>query len=66
MLNVPYTQTISTESRNVRIKKAYFVYLKEADQKSNTTINGIRKAILRLEEYTNFFYGLLPTKQLSV
>jgi integrase/recombinase XerD len=39
---------------NERIKKAYFVYLKEADQKSNTTINGIRKAILRLEEYTKF------------
>ena len=28
---------------NERIKKAYFVYLKEADQKSNTTINGMKK-----------------------
>tara|TARA_R110000737_G_scaffold347621_1_gene379522 strand:- start:234 stop:1322 length:1089 start_codon:yes stop_codon:yes gene_type:complete len=39
---------------NERIKKTYFIYLKEADQKSEATINGIRKAILRLEEYTEF------------
>jgi integrase/recombinase XerD len=39
---------------NERIKKAYFIYLKEADQKAEATINAIRKAILRLEEYTDF------------
>ncbi|MDM7976269.1 MULTISPECIES: site-specific integrase [Thalassospira] len=40
--------------QNERIKKAYFIYLKEADQKAETTIDAIRKAILRLEEYTGF------------
>lgn len=40
--------------QNERIKKAYFIYLKEADQKAEATINCIRKAILRLEEYTSF------------
>lgn len=39
---------------NERIKKAYFIYLKEADQKADATIDAIRKAILRLEQYTNF------------
>ena len=40
--------------QNERIKKAYFIYLKEADQKAETTIDATRKAILRLEEYTGF------------
>jgi integrase len=40
--------------KNERIKKAYFDYLKEADRKAETTINGIRKAILRYEVYTGF------------
>lgn len=44
----------SYNPENERIKKSYFIYLKEADQKSDSTINGIRKAILRLEEYTKF------------
>ena len=44
----------SINPQNERIKKAYFIYLKEANQKAETTIDAIRKAILRLEEYTNF------------
>ncbi len=39
---------------NERIKRAYYVYLKEADRKAETTVNAIRKAILRFEEYTQF------------
>lgn len=44
----------SYNPENERIKKTYFIYLKEADQKAEATINAIRKAILRLEEYTGF------------
>lgn len=40
--------------KNERIKKEYFRFLKEADQKAETTINGIRKAISRFEAYTEF------------
>lgn len=39
---------------NERIKKAYFRFLKEADRKSDSTIDGIRKAISRYETYTEF------------
>lgn len=39
---------------NERIKQTYFLFLKEADQKADSTIDGIRKAILRFEEYTGF------------
>jgi integrase len=38
--------------KNERIKKEYFRYLKEAAQKADSTIDGIRKAISRFEEYT--------------
>lgn len=39
-------------SENERVKKDYFIYLKEANRKAKTTINGVRKSILRYEEYT--------------
>ena len=39
-------------SKNERIKKDYFRFLKEADRKSESTIDGIRKAISRYETYT--------------
>lgn len=39
-------------SKNERIKKLYFQFLTEADGKASSTINGIRKAILRFEQYT--------------
>ncbi len=42
----------SYNPENERIKKSYFIFLKEANQKAETTINAIRKAILRYEEYT--------------
>lgn len=40
--------------KNERIKREYFRWLAEADCKSEKTIEGIRKAILRFEEYTRF------------
>ena len=39
-------------SRNERIKRDYFNLLKQADQLADATIEGIRKAILRFEEFT--------------
>lgn len=38
--------------RNERVKKEYFRFLKEADRKSQSTIDAIRKAISRFEIYT--------------
>lgn len=38
--------------QNERIKRAYFTLLKQADQMADTTIDGVRKALLRLEEST--------------
>jgi len=38
--------------KNERIKKDYFRFLKEADRKSEGTIDGVRKAISRYETYT--------------
>ena len=38
--------------KNERIKKEYFRFLKEADRKSESTIDGVRKAISRYEDYT--------------
>lgn len=42
----------SYNSKNERAKKDYFRFLKEADRKSDSTIDGIRKAISRYEDYT--------------
>lgn len=39
---------------NERIKKKYFVYLKEAKRQSARTIDNVRKSIMRLEEYLGF------------
>lgn len=41
-------------AKNERIKKAYLHLLKEADQKADATIDGVRKALHRFEEYTDF------------
>jgi integrase/recombinase XerD len=38
---------------NERIKKEYFRYLKEADRKADSSIDEVRKAILRYESYNN-------------
>ncbi|MGH6926057.1 MAG: tyrosine-type recombinase/integrase [Propylenella sp.] len=40
-------------AKNERIKKAYFDLLRDADQKSRPTIDGIRKAVLRFEQFTD-------------
>jgi hypothetical protein len=37
--------------KNERIKREYFRYQKEAGRKADSTIEGIRKAIGRFEEY---------------
>ena len=40
-------------AENERIKREYTEFLREADQKSEATVRGIEKAILRFEEYTS-------------
>ena len=37
--------------RNERIKKAYLVDLAEADQRGPATVDGVRKAISRFEQF---------------
>lgn len=39
---------------NERIKMEYCLYLKEADHKAESTLDGIRKAIARYEDYTDY------------
>ncbi|GGH39919.1 Site-specific recombinase XerD [Cribrihabitans marinus] len=39
---------------NERIKRDYAEFLCEADQKSEATVRGVEKAILRFEEYTGY------------
>mgnify|MGYP001799728481 CR=1 FL=1 len=41
-------------AENERIKRDYAEFLREADQKSETTVRGVEKAILRFEEYTEY------------
>ena len=41
-------------AENERIKHDYAEFLREADQKSETTVRGVEKAILRFEEYTGY------------
>ena len=41
-------------SKNERIKRAYFILLKQADQMADDTVDGVRKALLRFEEFTGF------------
>jgi hypothetical protein len=58
--------------RNERIKRDYFEFLRQADQKSEATVRGIEKALLRLEEHTGWVDFALykathgsPSKRLS-
>ena len=39
---------------NERIKRRYFVYLKEANRYSESTVDGVAKALSRFETYTKF------------
>ena len=41
-------------AKNERIKRQYFERLKEASQKSEATVNNVRKSLLRYESYTKF------------
>ncbi len=41
-------------AKNERVKKRYLNDLKEAEQRSGATIDGVRKALLRFEEHTAF------------
>jgi hypothetical protein len=41
-------------SRNERIKRAYFTYLAEAKGFSEATLDGVAKALNRFETYTRF------------
>lgn len=38
--------------RNERIKRDYFILLKQADQMADSTVDGIRKALSRYEDFT--------------
>jgi integrase/recombinase XerD len=40
--------------KNERIKREYYKFLREADRKAESTIDGIRKSILRFESYNCF------------
>jgi site-specific recombinase XerD len=40
--------------QNERIKREYFEFLRQADQKSESTVRGIEKALLRFEEHCEF------------
>ena len=51
-------------AENERIKRDYAEFLREADQKSDATVRGVEKAILRFEEYTGFAdFGRLNREQ---
>lgn len=45
---------IQFNPENERIKRRYFEYLKEADQKSEATIDNVAKSLLRYETVTKF------------
>ena len=40
--------------RNERIKREYFEFLRQADQKAETTVRSIERALIRFEEHTGF------------
>lgn len=46
--------TVKYHPKNERMKQTYYQYRKEADQKADSTIDAIRKAIVRFEQNTGF------------
>jgi integrase/recombinase XerD len=44
----------SHNAQNERLKRSYFVYLKEAKRHDDSTLDGVAKAIHRFESYTKF------------
>jgi len=55
--------TSNFNAQNERIKKQYFEYLEEAKKYSISTIDNIRKSVLRYEEYTKFKDFSISKKQ---
>jgi integrase/recombinase XerD len=60
------------DAQNERIKRRYFTFLKEAKRFSESSLDGVAKAIHRFESYTKFrdfgsfiFNRQLPSKQIS-
>lgn len=45
---------IKCNSKNERVKRDYFIWLKEACQKSESTIDNIRKALIKYEEFDQY------------
>ncbi|MCP3659608.1 MAG: site-specific integrase [Bacteroidetes bacterium] len=45
---------IKYNAENERIKRKYFIYLKEAFKKSQSTIDNIRKSLTRYEQFTEY------------
>ena len=58
---------IKYNSNNERVKREYYEYQKEANRKSNNTIDNIRKAIDRYERFTDFtdFKGFRKQKAVA-
>jgi integrase/recombinase XerD len=48
------TTMINHNAQNERLKRGYFIYLKEAKRHDNSTLDGVAKAIHRFESYTKF------------
>src|SRR5215471_7084610 len=44
----------TNNAENERIKRAYFIYLKEAKRRSESSIDAVAKALNRFEVYTRF------------
>jgi hypothetical protein len=44
----------TNNAENERIKRSYFIYLKEAKRRSEPSIDGVAKALNRFEVYTRF------------
>ena len=42
----------SYNPKNERIKRDYFILLRQADQMAEATVDGVRKALLRFEEFS--------------
>ena len=43
---------IKHNAKNERIKRAYFIYLREARRRDETSVDGVAKALSRFEEAT--------------
>ena len=46
--------SVKINPKNERLKRDFFIYLKEAEGKAPSTIDAIRKALCRFEDYTSY------------